>query len=142
MRRRLLQAITGATLVAAYLIGTAPAAYAETSAYPVRPYRVEYGNTHVAGTITYYNRSIRIVGELKAQSSSGCRAAHFVGFDSDGHGHGLVGPPWLCSGTAKFERDISAPNTPGGIRSVRIQFMYSDPPGHNVRFLRTEYSYR
>jgi hypothetical protein len=59
-------------LIASMLAGlgvlTGPAAgYASTSAaYPVTPFRMEYGASVLAGSITWYDRSIRATGSVKA----------------------------------------------------------------------------
>ena len=57
-----------ASMLAALGVLTGPAAgYASTSAAnPVTPFRMEYGASVLAGSITWYDRSIRATGSVKA----------------------------------------------------------------------------
>ncbi|MEV5717784.1 hypothetical protein AB0L41_28155 [Amycolatopsis mediterranei] len=65
------------SLLAVLGVFAAPAvSQASTSAaYPVTSFRLEYGATVLAGSITWYNRNIGIVGSLRARSSG--KQAHF-----------------------------------------------------------------
>ena len=60
-----------ASLVAALGMLTTPAiSSASTSqAYPVTPFRLTYGASVLAGSITWYNRSIHATGSVKAVST-------------------------------------------------------------------------
>lgn len=75
--KRSFASVVIASLLAALGMLTTPAAgYASTSqAYPVSEYRLEYGASVLAGSITWYNRNVGGPGFLKAVS--GAKGAHF-----------------------------------------------------------------
>jgi hypothetical protein len=69
MRKPLATALGTVVLLAGTLLG-APAADAQTAAYPTSHFDVTYGNTHTRSTLTWYNRSIGVSGIHKIRSTS------------------------------------------------------------------------
>ncbi|MEU7479795.1 hypothetical protein AB0A63_27650 [Lentzea sp. NPDC042327] len=66
MRKTIIATLSAVTLMAAAAPGIGVAG---TSDYPVTPFRIEYGASVLSGSITWYNRSVSIPGELRARSS-------------------------------------------------------------------------
>jgi hypothetical protein len=116
----------GAVVAAVALVaGVAPAAQAATSSYPPpTPFRVDYGATYTAGTVTFYNRAVRVSGEQKAVASSGCRytwakAFNAAGFLADGIS------PVTCGKSEQYTVDVPA-DVVGGATHVEVSLMYYD----------------
>ncbi|OXM71434.1 MULTISPECIES: hypothetical protein [Amycolatopsis] len=75
---------TKAALCAVALAGLALATPQATAAtYPTNPFNVSYGATYAAGTMTWYARAVRLDGNLRSLSSSGCRRAYAVAYTAD-----------------------------------------------------------
>src|SRR4051812_35420286 len=71
MKTHLAAAVGSVVLTAGTLLG-APAAGAQTAAYPTTTFDVSYGASYARGTLTWYNRSVGAEGTLRAV---GCRRA-------------------------------------------------------------------
>lgn len=67
--RRFLSALIALIAV----VGVSTTAQAAETAYPSHPFTLTYGNTYTTGTVTFYNRVVRVSGTHRALSSSGCR---------------------------------------------------------------------
>ncbi|MDX3245200.1 hypothetical protein [Streptomyces sp. ME18-1-4] len=84
MRKPLAAALSTVALTAGTLLG-APAAHAQSTAYPTSHFDVTYGNTYTRGTLTWYNRSIGVSGIHKSVDVNGCRMTTVFALDSAGH---------------------------------------------------------
>ncbi|MFB4290067.1 hypothetical protein ACBI99_20670 [Nonomuraea sp. ATR24] len=54
---------------------------ARAADYPQTRYDVQYGNSYVKGNLIWYNRSVRVGGELRA--ASGCRDVVYTAYVND-----------------------------------------------------------
>ncbi|MGW8887178.1 hypothetical protein [Streptomyces sp. NPDC055749] len=120
MRRMKMAAGLGtATLTAGMLLGL-PATSAQAVAYPTTPgIHVPYGATYTSGTATWYNRSVTLVGQHRAISSSGCRATWMYTYDAAGTQLGSGGTGVICNQTANFTLNVSA-DVPGGAAKITV----------------------
>ncbi|WNV88712.1 hypothetical protein [Umezawaea sp. Da 62-37] len=80
MSARMKSALCAITALAG-LVLVAPQATAQ-AAYPTNTFRVSYGASYAQGTMTWFNRTVRLTGDLRTLSSSGCRKAYAATFDS------------------------------------------------------------
>ncbi|MFI8529511.1 hypothetical protein ACIGMX_04500 [Streptomyces aquilus] len=126
MQTRLAAALGTVVLTAGTLLGV-PAAGAQTSAYPTTAYaRVPVGNTWTQGTITWYNRSVAVVGTHKSVSAAGpayCRRTWAYTYDSAGAKLGSAGSyasDTACGTTKDFSSFDVLADVPGGAASVRV----------------------
>jgi hypothetical protein len=127
MRVRVLLASVAVMLVAAS--SATPVALAANSVS--HKYRVEYGNTYTAGTVTFYNQSVHAVGEHKATTGSGCRKTEIATYAAGGEilgSHATDESP-VCSGSATYKLNAPARIT-GGAAYVEVSLMAPDARGH------------
>ncbi|EPH44229.1 hypothetical protein ABT390_09720 [Streptomyces aurantiacus] len=115
MKTHLAAAVGSAALTAGALLG-APAAGAQTAAYPTTPFDVTYGASYVRGTLTWYNRSVGVDATLRAV---GCRRAWFGAYGASGNQLGAVSTSPKCDTTYKFKVPIPA-DAPGGAAYVIV----------------------
>ncbi|OEJ23388.1 hypothetical protein AR457_01485 [Streptomyces agglomeratus] len=109
MKTRLAAAVGSAVLTVGTLLG-APAAGAQTAAYPTIPFDVTYGASYVRGTLTWYNRLVEADGTLRAV---GCRSVWFGAYGASGNKLGDGSTGTKCDGTYPFKIGIPA-DAPGG----------------------------
>ncbi len=80
---------------------------------------VTVGNTYTRGTITWYNRSVKVSGEDKSVDGSNCRGTSVFTLTNGkaqlGYGHSAS----VCDRSASFSVTVEA-NVPGGAAVVRI----------------------
>ncbi|MFF1381304.1 hypothetical protein [Streptomyces sp. NPDC058308] len=115
MNTHLAAALGSVALTAGALLG-APAAGAQTAAYPVTPFDVTSGGGHLRGTLTWYDRSVGVDGTLRAV---GCHSAWFGAYGASGQELGSWGTGTQCDVTFPFKAAIPA-NAPGGAAYVRV----------------------
>ena len=110
----------GLVVLIASVAGMAPSAQAST----VRSFHLKYGATYTKGTITFYNRSAKIVGVQRAVSPdiSGCRYTAFWA----NPGGGSITTDNTCNGTHEYSFTIEL-DQPGGPSSIGIYFHYNLP---------------
>ncbi|CCK24695.1 putative secreted protein [Streptomyces davaonensis JCM 4913] len=118
MKTRLATAAGAAVLTAATVLG-APAAGAQTAAYPTTPITgVSYGASYVSGTLTWYNRSVGVDGALRAV---GCRRAWVGTYDASGSLLGARSTSTKCDVTYSLDDFPSVPaDVPGGAAYVVV----------------------
>ncbi|MFC8342677.1 hypothetical protein [Streptomyces sp. NPDC057280] len=126
MRTHLAAALGTVVLTAGTLLG-APAAGAQTSDYPTTAYGpVTVGNTWTQGTITWYNRSVAVVGTHKSVSAAGpayCRrtwAYTYDAHDTKLGSAGSVSSDTACGTTVNFSSFDVPADVPGGAAFVRV----------------------
>ncbi|MGW7312863.1 hypothetical protein [Streptomyces sp. NPDC054865] len=109
----------GAVALTTSMLVSVPSASASTSAYPVKSFEVVVGNTYTKGTITWYNRAVRVAGEHKSVAS--CRGTTAYTLDSAGNQLGKnVSETTVCgSDSQKFSFDVPA-DVVGGAPVVRV----------------------
>ncbi|MFE2038192.1 hypothetical protein ACFXBB_34150 [Streptomyces scopuliridis] len=119
MRTHLAAALSAVSLTTGMLLG-APAATAQTSAYPTSAFDVTLGNTYTRGTITWYNRSVTVAGEHKSVDPASCRGTTAFTLDSAGNelrkDYSLYN---VCGKSDTFSIPVDA-NVPGGAAFVRV----------------------
>jgi hypothetical protein len=119
MRVKTAVGLGAASLVAGLFLVPPGTAAAQTESYPTTHVDVPYGASYTTGTLTWYNRSVELVGEEKAVESSGCRTTYVATYAADG-GFLDVGPGLLvCNGSTKFS-SIAYAEVPGGAASVLV----------------------
>ncbi|GHI90446.1 hypothetical protein ACWGF3_17710 [Streptomyces xanthophaeus] len=109
MKTHLAAALGSVVLTAGTLLG-APAASAQTAAYPTTPFDVTYGASYARGTLTWYNRSVGVDGTLRAV---GCRRAWFGAYGASGNELGAKSTSTKCDVTYPLQTVIPA-DVPGG----------------------------
>lgn len=109
--------------VAAGLAPSAATANAAALANPTSPFRIEYGATWTAGTVTWNNRSVRVVGKNKsvsAASNATCRATYVYTLKGNKDVlTGRVGRPDACGNTKSYDFTVPA-DVRGGAAYVRV----------------------
>ncbi|MEU6090833.1 hypothetical protein ABZ865_29345 [Streptomyces sp. NPDC047085] len=70
--------------LATAVLSLLPVGHANAVTYPTSPYAVPYGQTYTKGTLTWYNRSVQLIGEQKSVSTSSCRLTYVAAYRSDG----------------------------------------------------------
>ncbi|MFF8268390.1 hypothetical protein ACF059_13460 [Streptomyces sp. NPDC016562] len=115
MKTRFAAALGSVALAAGMLLG-APAASAQTTAYPTTTVDVPYGASYIHGTLTWYNRSVGFNGTLRAV---GCRRAWFAAYDASGNQFDARSTSTKCDVTYPFSVSIPA-DAPGGAASVVV----------------------
>lgn len=110
----------GLVVLTASVVGVVPSAQASTT----RSFDLKYGATYTRGTITFYNRSAKIVGVQRAVSAdiSGCR---YTAFWANPEG-GSITTDNTCNGTHNYSFTIEL-DQPGGPRSISIYFHLNLP---------------
>ncbi|MFJ8085441.1 hypothetical protein ACIQ6Y_33295 [Streptomyces sp. NPDC096205] len=124
MKAHLAAALGSAVLTAGTLLG-APAAGAQTVAYPITTFDIPVGNTWTKGTVTWYNRSIEVVGTHKSVSAAGsayCRRTWAYTYDAAGRMLGSAGsaPSDTACGNTKDYRFVVPADVVGGAALVRV----------------------
>lgn len=115
MRQALAPVAALGTVLTAGLLFGAPAAVAQSSAYPVSGFDVTYGNTYTRGTVTWYNQSFGVAGEHKSVSATSCRGTTVFALDSAGHEVGTFASEQnVCgrSATFGFTLNVHLPGSP------------------------------
>lgn len=114
-----LAAALGAVALTTSMLVSASSASASPSAYPVKSFEVVVGNTYTKGTITWYNRAVRVAGEHKSVAS--CRGTTAYTLDSAHKQLGKnVSETTVCgSDSQKFSFDVPA-DVYGGAPVVRV----------------------
>jgi hypothetical protein len=121
--RRLASATAGAVLTASALSVIAPAAEAAT--YPVKPFRIKYGNTYTTGQVTFYNRSVLVEGEQKSVSPDDCRFTRAKTYDKiELHETGWTEN--VCDRSEKFSMTLNSYNE-GGAAYVEVALVVGTP---------------
>ncbi|MEU9236026.1 hypothetical protein [Streptomyces subrutilus] len=115
MKTHLAAALGSVALTAGLLLG-APAASAQTAAYPTTAFDVTYGASYVRGTLTWYNRSVGVDGTLRAV---GCRRAWFGAYGASGNQLGARSTGTKCDTTYPVKTVIPA-DAPGGAAYVIV----------------------
>ncbi|MET9518307.1 hypothetical protein [Streptomyces sp. NPDC002994] len=115
MKTHFAAALGSVVLTAGTLLG-APAAGAQTAAYPTTPFDVTFGASYVRGTLTWYNRSVGVDGTLRAV---GCHSAWFGTYGASGNELGAWSTGTKCDVTYRFKTEIPA-DAPGGAAYVRV----------------------
>ncbi|MGW0562171.1 hypothetical protein ACWDZ4_16510 [Streptomyces sp. NPDC003016] len=115
MRTHLAATLGSVVLTAGTLLG-APAAGAQTAAYPITPFDVALGASYVRGTLTWYDRSVGADGTLRAV---GCNRAWFGAYGASGNELGSWNTGIKCDVTYRFRIGIPA-DAPGGAAYVRV----------------------
>ncbi|MFF0203216.1 hypothetical protein [Streptomyces sp. NPDC005017] len=118
MKPQLAAAVGSAVLTAATVLG-APAAGAQTAAYPTTPITgVSYGASYISGTLTWYNRSVGVDGALRAV---GCRRAWVGAYDASGIRLGAKSTSTKCDVTYSLNEFPAVPaDVPGGAAYVVV----------------------
>ncbi|WP_407838629.1 hypothetical protein ACE1OC_23305 [Streptomyces sp. DSM 116496] len=107
--------VGSAVLTAGALLG-APAASAQTTAYPTTPFDVTYGASYVRGTLTWYNRSVGVEGTLRAV---GCRRAWFGAYSASHSQLDVKSTSTKCDVTYPIKTLLNA-DVPGGAAYVIV----------------------
>ncbi|MFI6334672.1 hypothetical protein [Streptomyces sp. NPDC050535] len=115
MKTHLAAALGSVVLTAGTLLG-APAAGAQTAAYPTTAFDVTYGASYARGTLTWFNRSVGADGTLRAV---GCRRAWFGTYDASGNQLDARSTSTQCDTTYPIVTTIPA-NVPGGAAYVIV----------------------
>ncbi|MET9512009.1 hypothetical protein ABZX62_26755 [Streptomyces flavidovirens] len=125
MKTHFAAALGSVVLTAGTLLG-APAAGAQTAAvtaYPTSGFDINFGATWTRGTVTWYNRSVRIVGQHRsavADSLLTCRTTWAYTLQADraviGQGGGY---PIACGNIRSYDFVVPA-DQPGGAAYVRV----------------------
>ncbi|MCX5613306.1 MULTISPECIES: hypothetical protein [unclassified Streptomyces] len=111
-----LAAALGSVVLTAGTLLCAPAAGAQTAAYPTTAVDVTYGASYVRGTLTWYNRSVGVEGTLRAV---GCRRAWFGAYGASGNELGARSTSTKCDVTYPVSTGIPA-DVPGGAAYVIV----------------------
>ncbi|MEW1929318.1 hypothetical protein [Streptomyces sp. NPDC088360] len=125
-----LAAALGSLMLAAGTLLGAPAADAQTAAYPTPPFDVAFGASYLRGTLTWYDRSVAADGTLRA---AGCHRARFGVYGASGEELGVWSTGTKCNGTYPFKSQIPA-NAPGGAAYVRV--CLDDVNAHSSKCVR------
>lgn len=123
MKTHFAAALGSVVLTAGTLLG-APAAGAQTAtAYPTSDFNINFGATWTRGTVTWYNRSVRVVGQHRSAVSDGavtCRTTWAYSLQNNraviGQGGGS---PIACGTIASYDFVVPA-DQPGGAAYVRV----------------------
>ena len=123
-----------ATAVGALALGTLglPATAANATSYPTVGYRIDVGATYSAGTVTFYNRSLKIVGGDHSVSASDCRATSATEYPNTGN---LAFSNGICNGNETWTLNLDD-NVPGGPSYADIcldAFTPGDTTTHHVK---------
>jgi len=118
LKTQLATVVGSAVLTAATVLG-APAAGAQTAAYPTTPItNVSYGASYISGALTWYNRSVGVDGALRAV---GCRRAWVGTYDASGNPLGAKSTSTKCDVTYSLDDFPPVPaDVPGGAAYVVV----------------------
>ncbi|MFD9305400.1 hypothetical protein ACFWCB_22550 [Streptomyces sp. NPDC060048] len=109
-------AALGSVVLTAGMVLGAPAAGAQTAAYPTTAVNVTFGASYLRGTLTWYNRSVGVNGTLRAV---GCHSAWFGAYGASGNELGTWSTGTECDVTYPFNIGIPA-DAPGGAAYVKV----------------------
>ncbi len=113
-----------ATFVAVAIAGVASLSGTAQAAYPQTSFRLEYGATISTGTITWYNRSAAIEGNLKAYS--GCKAVTFTAVNDREYDNGES--PLICrNGSSVNYGDTLNIDVAGGPSVIYVYLTAGNP---------------
>ncbi|MFB6523700.1 hypothetical protein [Streptomyces sp. NPDC056401] len=123
MKTHFAAALGSVVLTAGTLLG-APAAGAQTTtAYPTSDFNINFGATWTRGTVTWYNRSVRVIGQHRSAVSDSavtCRTTWAYSLQGNraviGQGGGS---PTACGTIASYDFVVPA-DQPGGAAYVRV----------------------
>ncbi|MBT2469178.1 hypothetical protein J7E97_15175 [Streptomyces sp. ISL-66] len=115
MKTHLAAALGSVVLTAGALLG-APAAGAQTAAYPTTAVDVTFDDSYLRGTVTWYNRSVAFNGTFRAV---GCHRAWFGAHGASGNELGTWSTGTQCDVTYPINIAIPA-DAPGGAAYVRV----------------------
>lgn len=115
MKTHLAAAVGSVVLTAGTLLG-APAAGAQTTAYPTTAFDVTYGASYARGTLTWANRSVGANGTLRAV---GCRRAWFGTYTASENGLDARSTSTQCDATYTIKTTVPA-DVPGGAAFVIV----------------------
>jgi hypothetical protein len=124
MKTHFAAALGSVVLTAGTLLG-APAAGAQTDASVPTPFNVSVGNTWTKGAVTWFNRSVEVVGTHKSVSAAGaayCRSTWAYTYDSHDNLLGSAGsaPADTACGNTKSYRFTVPADVYGGATFVRV----------------------
>ncbi|MER6914744.1 hypothetical protein ABT354_23980 [Streptomyces sp. NPDC000594] len=124
MRKSQYGCLAALTLTAAAVLAPSSAtADAAALANPTSPFRIEYGATWSEGTVTWNNRSVRVVGKNKsvsAASDATCRTTYVYTLKGNKDIlSGGVGRPYACGNTKSYDFTVSA-DVRGGAAYIRV----------------------
>lgn len=108
------------------LTGATAAPAAQAASYPETPFRVHEGSQFVDGNLIWYNRSVRVGGNL--YSLSGCTTVTYKTMTSQG---GVMDSEsrTVCNGSTGHGFTLDA-NVAGGAHHVRITLFHAGIPTH------------
>ena len=116
MKTHLAAAVGSVVLTAGTLLG-APAAGAQTAAYPTSPFYVDDGQgSYASGTLTWYNRSVGVDGTRRARA---CRRAWFGAYGASGKELDTKSTGTKCNTTYPLKTGLVA-DVPGGATYVIV----------------------
>ncbi|MDD9381264.1 hypothetical protein M8Z33_32360 [Streptomyces sp. ZAF1911] len=123
MKTHFAAALGSVVLTAVTLLG-APAADAQTTTtYPTSDFNINFGATWTRGTVTWYNRSVRVIGQHRSAVSDSavtCRTTWAYSLQGNraviGQGGGS---PTACGTIASYDFVVPA-DQPGGAAYVRV----------------------
>ncbi|WP_406131585.1 hypothetical protein [Streptomyces sp. NBC_00989] len=115
MKTHLAAAVGSVVLTAGTLLG-APAAGAQTAAYPTTTFDVTYGASYARGTLTWYNRSVGVDGTLRAV---GCRRAWIGTYTASASELDARSTSTQCDATYPIVTTVPA-DVPGGAGIVVV----------------------
>ncbi|GAA3585017.1 hypothetical protein GCM10022222_82050 [Amycolatopsis ultiminotia] len=108
------KAVLCAVATLAGLVIAAPPSNA--AAYPTNSFDVTFGASYARGTITWFDRSVRLTGTMRSLSSSGCRRTIGFTYNADVSKQlGERGTSSQCGDVIKALTPIDVPaDVPGG----------------------------
>jgi hypothetical protein len=116
--------LTAGTLLGAPAAGAQPATTTATAAdYPTSPVNITFGATWTRGTVTWYNRSVRVVGQHRsavAGSAISCRTTWAYTLQADRAVIGQGGGDPIACGTIEPYNFVVPADQPGGAAYVRV----------------------
>ncbi|WP_371749858.1 hypothetical protein OG302_41125 [Streptomyces sp. NBC_01283] len=116
MKTHLAAALGSVVLTAGTLLGAPTAVGAQSAPYPSTPFDVTLGASYVRGTLTWYDRSVGVSGNLRAV---GCNRVGFSTYGASGNELGSRSSSTQCDVTYQFSTGLPA-NVTGGAASVKI----------------------
>ncbi|PKW00033.1 hypothetical protein ATK30_0104 [Amycolatopsis echigonensis] len=92
------------------------------AAYPTNNFDVTFGASYTRGTITWYDRSVRLTGTMRSLASSGCRRTIGFTYNADASKQlGEHGTSSQCGDAIKALPPIDVPaDVPGGAGFVTV----------------------
>jgi GTP cyclohydrolase II len=129
-----------ATAVGTLALGTLglPATTANATDYPTVSYRIDYGATYSAGTVTFYNRSLKIVGGDHSVSASDCRATSASEYPNP---ENLAFSNGICNGNETWTLNLDD-DVPGGPSYAYICLDAFNPGYTITHHVKCDYVFR